>query len=166
MINWNNLDTLNSYKKLLSLKGQVSLFSVLDSARVRKYQTPMASGLMYNYAAKLVNDQILTVLAELTVEHQLHEKYMSVFNGDIVNTGENRKVLHHLARGQLGKDVIYEGKNLRSFYVEQQEKIAAFAHKVHSGKIVGSKGDAFTTVVQIGIGGSDLGPREIGRAHV
>lgn len=161
MINWNNLDTLNSYKKLLSLKGQVHLSSVLDSSRVRQYQTPMATGLMYNYAAKLVNDQILTVLAELAEEQQLIEKYQSVLDGDIINTGENRKVLHHLARGQLGKDILFEGKNLRTFYAEQQEKIAEFARKVHSGKITSSKGDAFTTVVQIGIGGSDLGPRAL-----
>lgn len=161
MINWNNFDTLNSYKKLLSLKGQVTLSSVLDSSRVRQYQAPMATGLMYNYAAKLVNDQILTVLAELAEEQQLLEKYHSVLDGDVINTGENRKVLHHLARGQLGKDIIFEGKNLRTFYTEQQKKIADFAQKVHSGVLTGSKGDSFTTVVQIGIGGSDLGPRAL-----
>ncbi|HKL85663.1 MAG TPA: glucose-6-phosphate isomerase [Treponemataceae bacterium] len=161
MINWNNLDTVNSYKKLLSLKGQVNLSSALDSSRVREYQTPMAAGLVYNYAAKLVNDQILTVLGELADEDQLLEKYKSLLDGDVINTGENRKVLHHLARGQLGKDVVFEGKNLRSFYVEQQQKIAAFTQKVHSGEITGSKGDRFTTVVQIGIGGSDLGPRAL-----
>ena len=161
MISWNNLDTLNSYKKMLSLKGQVKLADVLDAARVKKYESPMAAGLVYNYAAKQVNEQILTVLQELSNEQQLVEKYKALLDGEVINTGENRKVLHQLARGQLGKDVVFEGKNLRKFYVEQQDKIASFAKKVHSGEIKGSKGDSFTTVVQIGIGGSDLGPRAL-----
>ncbi|HOC29833.1 MAG TPA: glucose-6-phosphate isomerase [Treponemataceae bacterium] len=161
MINWNNLDSLNSYKKMLSLAGQVKLADVLDAARVRAYECPMAAGLVYNYAAKAVNEQILTVLQELSQEQQLVEKYRALLEGAVINTGENRKVLHQLARGQLGADVIYEGKNMRSFYVEQQKNIAAFAKKVHAGEIKGSTGESFSTVVQIGIGGSDLGPRAL-----
>jgi glucose-6-phosphate isomerase len=161
MISWNNLDALDAYKKMLSLAGQVKLASALDAARVKKYETPMAAGLMYNYAAKAVNEPILTVLSELADEQQLIEKYKALLDGDVINTGENRKVLHQLARGQLGRDVIVDGKNMRSFYVEQLDKIASFAKKVHAGEIAGTKGDKFTTVVQIGIGGSDLGPRAL-----
>ncbi len=159
MINWNNLDTVTSYKKLLSLKGQVNLRNDLNADRVRRYSMPMAAGLVYNYAAKQVNEPILTVLQELSEEQELVAKYRAVLDGEVINTGENRKVLHQLTRGQLGKDVLVEGKNMRSFYVEQQSKIADFARKVHSGAITATKGDRFTTVVQIGIGGSDLGPR-------
>ncbi|HPO02962.1 MAG TPA: glucose-6-phosphate isomerase [Treponemataceae bacterium] len=159
MINWNNLDTLNAYKKLLSLKGQVNLSQALSASRVKEYQTPMAAGLAYNYAAKEVNEQILSVLAELSAEQQLIEKYQALLDGEVINTGENRKVLHQLSRGQAGKDVLFQGKNLRDFYAGEQKKIADFAASVHSGKIVGSKGDRFASVVQIGIGGSDLGPR-------
>lgn len=161
MIQWNNLDTLVSYKKLLSLKGQVALSEVLSADRVTSYSVPMAAGLMYNYAAKQVNDQILTVLQELAGEQQLIEKYTALLDGEIINTGENRKVLHQLARGQLGKNVVFNGKNLRDFYVEQQKKIAEFARKVHAGEITATKGDKFEAVVQIGIGGSDLGPRAL-----
>ena len=163
MITWSNLDTLPSYKKMLSLKGQVKLAEVLggtDAAkRVAEYSVPMAAGLKYNFAAKQVNEQILTVLSDLSKEAQLSEKFESLYNGDVVNTGEQRMVLHHLTRGQLGKDVIADGKNKREFYVEQQKKIAAFANDVHSGKILNEKGEKYTTVCQIGIGGSDLGPR-------
>ena len=159
MINWNNLDTLTSYKKLLSLKGQVKLSSALDAARVAAYEVPMASGLSYNYAAKEVNEQILSVLQELGEEQELVAKYRALLDGEVINTGEGRKVLHQLARGQLGKDVVYEGKNLRSFYEGERAKIAEFSKNVHAGKVTGSKGDRFSTVVQIGIGGSDLGPR-------
>jgi len=161
MITWNNLDALTAYKKLMSLNGKVKLSKVLDQDRVRSYIVPMAKGLVYNYAAKQVNEQILSLLQELADEQQLIKKYQALLNGDIINTGENRKVLHHLARGQLGEDVLYDGKNLRSFYNEQLEKIQVFTKKVHSGEIVGSRGDTFTTIVQIGIGGSDLGPRAL-----
>ena len=161
MINWNNLDSSEAYKKMLSLAGQVRLADVLTADRVKKYDAPMASGLVYNYAAKQVNEQILTVLQELSDEQQLIEKYKALLDGETINTGENRKVLHQLARGQLGKDVVFEGKNLRAFYAGEQAKIAAFAKKVHSGEIKGTKGDKFDTVVQIGIGGSDLGPRAL-----
>ncbi len=161
MINWNNLDALASYKKMLSLKGQVKLADALTADRVKKYEVPMAAGLTYNYAAKQVNEPILTVLQEISEEQQLVEKYEALLAGEVINTGENRKVLHQLARGQLKGDVVFEGKNLRKFYAEQQDKIASFAKKVHAGDIKGSKGDKFTTAVQIGIGGSDLGPRAL-----
>ena len=159
MLNWNNTDTLDAYKKILSLKGQVKINEVLSADRVKTYQSRMAAGLVYNYAAKEVNEQILTVLQQLADEAELTGKFKELYEGEVINTGENRKVLHHLLRGQLGKDVVFEGKNLRQFYVEQQKKIADFADKVHSGKITNEKGQKFDTVVQIGIGGSDLGPR-------
>ena len=143
----------------MSLKGQVSLKKELNAERVKKYSAKMAAGLTYNYAAKQVNDQILGVMQNLADEMALTEKFAELFNGATINTGENRKVLHHLLRGQLGNDIEYDGKNARSFYVEQQEKIAAFAKDVHEGKVANAKGEKFTTVVQIGIGGSDLGPR-------
>ena len=159
MANWGNADTLAAYKKMLSLKGQVSLKEVLDAKRVKEFSVPMAAGLTYNYAAKEVNAQILSVLQELADEAELVAKFKELYEGEVINTGENRKVLHHLLRGQLGADVIYEGNNLRTFYQTQQDNIAAFAEKVHSGKITNAKGEKFDTVVQIGIGGSDLGPR-------
>ena len=156
---WNNADSYESWKKLMSLKGQVSLKKELNADRVKNYSAKMAAGLTYNYAAKQVNDQILGVMQNLADEMALTEKFAELFNGATINTGENRKVLHHLLRGQLGNDIEYDGKNARTFYVEQQEKIAAFAKDVHEGKVANAKGEKFTTVIQIGIGGSDLGPR-------
>lgn len=159
MINWNNPDSLSTWKKLLSLKGPARLAELLTAERVRTASVPMAGGLVYNYAAKQVNDAVLTILQEFSIEQQLIEKYRALVEGEMINTGEKRKVLHHLTRSQLGSDVMHEEKNLRAFYADQQARIAAFAAKVHSGAINGSTGKAFTSVVQIGIGGSDLGPR-------
>ena len=163
MISWNNLSALQSYKTLQTLAGNVTLADVLagdaGASRVKRFQVPMAAGLTYNYAAKQVNEQVLDVLSKLAAEAQLVEKFAETYNGAVINTGEQRLVLHHLTRGQLGKDVVADGVNKRDFYVAQQQAIADFARKVHSGAVANANGEPFTTVVQIGIGGSDLGPR-------
>ncbi|MBR4449168.1 MAG: glucose-6-phosphate isomerase [Treponema sp.] len=160
---WENLDTLDSYKKLQSLKNAVSVKNELSgpagAERVKKYSVPMGAGLTYNFAAKQVDDKVLSVLKELADEAALIQKFEETYNGAVINTGEKRMVLHHLCRGQLGKDVIADGTNKRDFYVKEQKRISEFADKVHSGKITNADGEKFTTVVQIGIGGSDLGPR-------
>ena len=165
MATWNNLDTLASYKKLAGLKNHVDIKEAMSgengAARVAKYSAPMAEGLSFNYAAKQVDDTVLAALAELAEESQLADKFEELYNGAVINTGEKRLVLHHLARRQLGKDVVVDGVNKRDFYVSQQQKAADFANKVHAGEITNAAGEKFTTVVQIGIGGSDLGPRAL-----
>ena len=129
--------------------------------RVKTYSCAMAEGLTYNYAAKAVDAKVLEAIKKLAEEAQLSEKFEALYNGEMVNTGEKRLVLHQLCRGQLGEDVIADGVNKREFYVKQQTRIAEFAEKVHNGTITNAAGEKFTTVVQIGIGGSDLGPRAI-----
>ena len=119
MINWKNLDTLNSYGNLSEL-DKVKLSEVMSADRVKSYSTPMAEGLTYNYAAKQVNDKVLDALAKLAKEAQLTEKFEALYNGEVVNTGEKRLVLHHMTRGQLGDAVNADGVDKRSFYVEQQ----------------------------------------------
>ena len=163
MISWKNLDTLKAFDRLNALKGSVNLAEAMSgeggAQRVAKYSVPMAGGLNYNYAAKAVDDKVLDALRALAEEAQLTEKFEALYNGEVVNTGEKRRVLHQLTRGQLGGDVIADGVNKREFYLAQQQKAAAFARRVHAGEIANARGEKFTTVVQIGIGGSDLGPR-------
>ena len=165
MISWKNLDALAVYSKFMALKGKVNLVEAMSgengAKRVAEYSVPIACGLKYNFAAKAVDDDMLAVFAELAKEHQLVEKYQDLLDGDVINTGEKRLVLHQLCRGQLGRDVIADGVNKRDFYVSQQKKAAEFAARVHAGEITNAAGEKFTTVVQIGIGGSDLGPRAI-----
>ena len=162
MITWNNLDTLTSFKELEKVE-RVNLVEAMTgengAERVKNYSVPMAEGLTYNYAAKQVDDKVLAALAKLADEAQLAEKFEALYNGEVINTGEKRLVLHHMTRGQLGEAVEADGVEKRAFYTEQQAKIADFANKVHAGEITNGAGEKFTTVVQIGIGGSDLGPR-------
>ena len=159
-LNYNNLDKTQAFAELLK-QEKVSLKEVLTARRVKEYSIPAAAGLTYNYAAKKVDDTVLDLLQKLSDEQQLTEKYADLLNGGIVNTGEQRMVLHQLTRGQQGRDVFLGDKNQREFYVNQLSRIRKFAKAVHSGKIKGSTGKPFNTVVQIGIGGSDLGPRAL-----
>lgn len=165
MATWKNLDTLDSFGKLKELKNHVDIAAALSGEeggkRVADYSTPMAAGLSYNYAAKEVDETVLSALAKLADEAQLIDKFQELYNGAVINTGENRMVLHHLARKQLGNPVVVDGVDKREFYVAQQKKAADFANKVHAGEITNEAGEKFTTVVQIGIGGSDLGPRAL-----
>ncbi|KIR01719.1 Glucose-6-phosphate isomerase [Lachnospiraceae bacterium TWA4] len=165
MIEWKNLDSLASYKELLKLKDHVDIRKAMTGEeganRVMNYQVPMAAGLSYNYAAKQVDEKVLTVLSDLVKEHQLIDKYIQLLNGTIINTGEERSVLHQLARRQQKKKVLINGVDKREFYLSQQQKAANFANQVHSGEITNKAGEKFHTVVQIGIGGSDLGPRAL-----
>ena len=151
MITWNNLDTLTSFKELENVE-RVDLVKAMagenGAERVKNYSVPMAEGLTYNYAAKQVDDKVLTALAKLADEAQLTEKFEALYNGEVINTGEKRLVLHHMTRGQLGEAVEADGVDKRTFYTEQQAKIADFANKVHAGEITNGAGEKFTTVVQ------------------
>ncbi len=158
---YRNLTESESFKALKNLPKPEPLRKSLTGERVRAYVVAEGGGISYNYAAKQVDEEVLNLLQRLADEQEAVAKYRELLDGEIMNTGEKRMVLHHLVRGQLGKDVISQGKNLRAFYRGEQEKVYAFAEKVHGGKIVGSTGKPFRRVVQIGIGGSDLGPRAL-----
>ena len=155
MTNWKNLDTLDSYKALKACKGSVDLTTVMagesGADRAKNYSVPMAEKLTYNFAAKEVDDTVLEKLAALAKEAELVDKFQELYNGAVINTGENRLVLHQMTRGQLGEPVKADGVDKRTFYVEQQNRIAEFANKVHNGEITNAAGEKFTTVVQIGI---------------
>ena len=165
MVEWKNLDSLSSFQNLFETKDNVILSEAMagesGADRVAKYCVPMAEGLFYNYAAKQVDDEVIEKLAALAEEAQLADKFEELYNGAVINTGEKRLVLHQLTRGQLGNRVMADGVDKREFYKAQQDRIAEFARKVHTGEIVNEKGEKYNTVVQIGIGGSDLGPRAI-----
>ena len=164
MIAWKNMDTLAAYEELLNAQRvdlKTAMAGEAGAERVKKYTVPMGEGLDFNYGARPVDDNILEIFGKLAAETQLLEKFAALYNGEVVNTGEKRRVLHHMCRGQLGEPVMADGVDKRAFYVEQQEKIAELARKVHNGEVTNAAGEKFTTVVQIGIGGSDLGPRAI-----
>lgn len=155
-----NIDKTDAYTHLKTIQPK-DLATVLDKERINEYQIEAACGLTYNYAAMPVDNQSLAVLQNLADEQQLIQKYRAILSGEVMNTGENRLVLHHLTRGQLLGKVIADGEDKGSFYAAELKRVEAFSEKVRTAQLVGSTGKPFKTVVQIGIGGSDLGSRAL-----
>ena len=108
MINWKNFDSLASYQEMKDVE-RVNLAEAIrgenEGRACKELHVPMAAGLAYNYAAKQVDEKVLAVLSKLAEEAQLIEKYETLYNGEVINTGEKRLVLHQLTRGQLGNPV-------------------------------------------------------------
>jgi glucose-6-phosphate isomerase len=142
----------------------IDLHDTLTRGRILQSSIPIGGGLSYTWAAMPVDDVHVALMQKLADEQDLAMKYQAVLEGEVMNTGEHRLVLHHLTRGRvLGNDtsVFADEEEKGAFYAEQLERIADFSASVRSGSLVGSTGKTFTTVVQIGIGGSDLGPRAL-----
>jgi len=179
-----DLDKTNAYKMLMDLAPAGKTFdykTILTAERVTACEVPLGGtpagwnevkegspreGLVYNWAAKAVDKKTMDALQALADEQELIAKYRSLLEGEVMNTGEGRKVLHHLLRSPdgktpTGKTVTHEGRDLGDFYSKELERFSAFAEKVRSGEIGPSQGKRYTTFVQIGIGGSDLGPRAL-----
>ena len=158
MVNFKNLDACEAFKMLK--KGVTfDLKASLSPERVSDSWIQHAAGMKYCYAFASVDAVALAKLQALSDEQQLIEKYRMLLDGAIMNTGEGRMVLHHLARGRLGAAVTWNGKDMESFYRDEKSRYYEFARKVRAGDIRASSGKPFANVVQIGIGGSDLGPR-------
>ncbi len=158
-VTYKNLTECESFKALASLPP----FDVtaVSAERVRDYQVALAAGLTYSYGAAPVEESHIAAFEELAAEQLLISKYEALLSGEVMNTGERRMVLHHLLRGQLGGTVEFNGVDLGAFYREQAARFSEFARRVHAGEVTGSTGKRFRNVVQIGIGGSDLGPRAL-----
>ncbi len=157
---YKNFTELNTYNKLNAL-SPLNLKKGLNKERIEECQIKNGSQLSYSYAAMPINDKHIEIMQELSDEQSLIEKYKTLLNGERINTGENRCVLHQLTRGQILDDVIVDDENKGEFYKSQLARIKDFSESVRSGKIKGSTNKNFNTVVQIGIGGSDLGPRAL-----
>ena len=157
---YKNLDSSSAFKQLQAMPAS-NLKHVLNPARIKTYHAKAGGGLTYHYGAMPIAEEHLNVLQQLSEELSLTEKYQAVVDGQVMNTGEKRLVLHHLSRGQVGKPVSADGEDKGAFYQAQLQKIERFSSQVRSGAILGSTGKKFSTVVQIGIGGSDLGPRAL-----
>lgn len=156
-----NLDQNSAYHTLLHAPFDADLSNRLNAHRVEEYTCNMGDEMHFNYAATPVTSVTLKILQRLAQEARVLEQYRALLDGAVMNVSEQRMVLHHLTRGQCGAQVEHEGKDLREFYRSEQERYATFARDVHAGKIRSSAGHAFTHLCQIGIGGSDLGPRAL-----
>jgi glucose-6-phosphate isomerase len=120
--------------------------------------TAEAAGLYLDYSKNRVTDESLTLLGALAEESGLRERIDAMFRGDKINLTENRAVLHVALRAPRGTSILVDGKNVVPDVHAVLDAMADFANRVRSGAWKGHTGKRIRNVVNIGIGGSDLGP--------
>ena len=114
--------------------------------------------ILIDFSKNIVTDETLSLLVKLAKECGLKAAIDAMFKGETINATENRAVLHTALRNTLGKPVIVDGKDVMPEVKAVLKKMEAFCSKVISGSWRGYTGKAITDIVNIGIGGSDLGP--------
>ncbi|HEX4612208.1 MAG TPA: glucose-6-phosphate isomerase, partial [Urbifossiella sp.] len=128
-----------------------------DPGRGERY-TAEAAGVFLDYSKNRATDETLTLLLKLADECDLRGRIGAMFSGEKINVTENRAVLHTALRAPRGTTVTVDGKNVVPEVHETLDRMAAFADRVRSGAWTGHTGKPIRAVVNIGIGGSDLGP--------
>ena len=122
-------------------------------------------GLVFDYSKQRVSAETMTLLYDLAVAAKLDERRAALFAGEKVNVTENRSVLHMALRNMVpGKAMMSDGTDVMPDVREVRERMGAYADGVRGGTIKAANGERFTDVVNIGIGGSDLGPAMVARA--
>ncbi len=114
--------------------------------------------LLMDYSKTAVNDEILALLEKLAAEGGVAAKREEMFSGVAINFTENRAVLHTALRNRSNKPVLVDGKDVMPDVNAVLAAMGKFADGIRSGALKGSTGEAITDVINIGIGGSDLGP--------
>jgi glucose-6-phosphate isomerase len=120
--------------------------------------TAEAAGVYLDYSKHRVNDETLKLLVELAEQSGLRARIDAMFRGEKINVTENRAVLHVALRSPKGASIVVDGKNVVPEVHAVLDKMGDFANRVRSGQWKGHSGKRIRNVVNIGIGGSDLGP--------
>jgi glucose-6-phosphate isomerase len=120
--------------------------------------TANAAGLFLDFSKNRITDETMGLLCQLARDSGLQAKIDAMFRGDKINTTENRAVLHTALRASKGSTILVDGKNVVPEVHAVLTKMASFANRVRSGDWKGHTGKRIRNVVNIGIGGSDLGP--------
>ena len=128
-----------------------------DPARAERYTYQLAD-LHVDLSKNLINDDVLAALLELAEQVDVAERREAMFNGEHINITEDRAVLHTALRRAEGDTLEVDGQNVVADVHATLAKVYAFAEEVRSGVWRGVTGKPISTVVNIGIGGSDLGP--------
>jgi glucose-6-phosphate isomerase len=128
-----------------------------DPARGQRL-TAETGGVLLDYSKNRVTDETMRLLAALAEESGLSDRIAAMFRGEKINVSENRAVLHVALRAPRGTSIIVDGRNVVPDVHAVLDKMTEFANRVRSGDWKGHTGRRIRNVVNIGIGGSDLGP--------
>ena len=150
---WQKLKTHFSTMQSNSIKEMFQK----DTKRAEKFHIQW-NDFLVDYSKNNITQDTIDLLLELAEEVNLKDAISKYFAGDIINQTENRAVLHTALRAPESATVLVDGKNVMPEIYEVKNKIKAFSNQIISGELKGYTGKPFTDIVNIGIGGSDLGP--------
>ena len=150
---WKKLHSDQQFIKGIQMK---SLFSE-DPERFSRYSI-IFGDILFDFSKNLVNAETFSHLFELAQECQVGEAIRAMFSGEKINHTENRSVLHTALRNFSGEPVFADGSDIMPEVVQELEHMKSFSRKIHSGEWRGYSGKPIRNIVNIGIGGSDLGP--------
>ena len=154
---WKALEQQRAKNKDINLRelfkepGRAGAFSVKDDNL----------GLLFDYSKNLINREIFDLLIGLAKAAGVNENAQKMFAGEKINWTEKRAVLHTALRNRSNKPVYVDGKNIMPEINAVLEKMRIFSDDVRKGKWLGATGKRITDIVNIGIGGSDLGPKMV-----
>ena len=115
-------------------------------------------GLRFDFSKHLIDDDVVSALIALAEEAGISDKIKAMYRGDHINSTEDRAVLHTALRIAKGAELVVDGQDVAADVHGVLDHMASFAESVRSGEWVGATGQPIRTVINIGIGGSDLGP--------
>jgi glucose-6-phosphate isomerase len=150
---WSALEAHHREMKGLHLR---QLFA--DDPGRGKRLTRETAGVFLDYSKNRVTDETLRLLLQLAQESGLRERIDAMFGGDKINVSENRAVLHVALRAPRAASIVVDGQNVVPEVHAVLDKMADFANRLREGNWTGHTGKRIRNVINIGIGGSDLGP--------
>lgn len=151
---WQQLQQHFSEMQKTSLK---ELFAN-DPQRFEKFTASFGDQIFLDYSKNLITEDVLSSLFQLAEECKLSDAIKSMFSGEKINRTEDRAVLHTALRNRDNKAITVDGEDVMPHVNEVLAKMKAFCAKIHSGEWKGYTGKPINSIVNIGIGGSDLGP--------
>ena len=150
---WKNLAT--HFRKVRDLHLR-QLFA--EDPKRGKRMTAEAVGIFFDYSKNRITDETLQLLIQLAKESGLRKRIDAMFRGDKINVTEDRAVLHTALRAPREGSILLDGKNVVPDVHAVLDKMADFSNRIRSGEWKGHTGKRIRNVINIGIGGSDLGP--------
>ncbi|MEM7299400.1 MAG: glucose-6-phosphate isomerase, partial [Bacteroidota bacterium] len=152
-VSWSKLET--HFEKISKI-SMVEMFEK-DADRFKKFSI-VWNDFLFDYSKNILSNDTLELLEQLVEECKLSEAIEAMFGGEKINETENRAVLHTALRSNSKDPLMVNGEDVRPLVAKELDKMKSFTNKFHSKSLKGYSGKSLNTVVNIGIGGSDLGP--------
>ena len=154
-------DLKNHFNKIKATS--ISDLFVNDPNRFKNFSINFGD-LLLDFSRNRINNETLDIFEKLAEEIKLNDAIKSYFNGEKINETEGRGVLHTAVRNQSNNKLIHDGVNIIEKIKTERERVFKFSNEIITGNYLGFSGKKISTIVNVGIGGSDLGPKMVTEA--